>query len=71
MQPQMGIWKRFCRSLSDVDKFSLNWESGRGLLEVYWGWTDAPSFEDVEGGLLEVYWRWTDASLAWDLEDVY
>jgi len=29
----------------------LSWESGRGLLEVYWGWTDAASAGDQE----EVY----------------
>ena len=40
MQPQLGIRKRFIRSLS-----------GRGLLEVYWGWTDAASAGDQE----EVY----------------
>ena len=64
MQPQLGIWKRFIRSLLGVDmhsasagdqeelfirsllrvdRCSLSWESGRGLLEVYWGWTDAAS----------------------------
>jgi len=30
---------------------SLSWASGRGLLEVYWGWTDAASAGDHE----EVY----------------
>ena len=35
MQPQLGIWKRFIRSLLGVDRFSLSWGSGRGLLEVY------------------------------------
>ena len=30
---------------------ALSWGSGRGLLEVYWGWTDAPSAGDQE----EVY----------------
>jgi len=29
----------------------LSWASGRGLLEVYWGWTDAASAGDQE----EVY----------------
>ena len=51
MQPQLGIWKSFIRSLSGVDKCSLSWGSGRGLLEVYLGWTDASS----DGDLLEVY----------------
>ena len=41
MQPQLGIWKRFIRSLFGVDRCSLSWGSGRGLLEVYEGWTDA------------------------------
>ena len=41
MQPQLEIWKRFIRSLLGVDRFSLSWGSGSGLLEVYWGWTDA------------------------------
>ena len=27
---------------------SLSWWSGRGLLEVYWGWTDAASAGDLE-----------------------
>ena len=34
-----------------MDRGSLSWESGRGLLEVYWGWTDAASAGDLE----EVY----------------
>ena len=33
MQPQMGIWKRFIRSLLRVDRCSLCWGSGRGLFE--------------------------------------
>ena len=51
MQPQLGIWKRFIRSVLGLDKFSLSWGSGRGLLEVYEGWTDAASAGDLE----EVY----------------
>ena len=51
MQPQLGIWKRFIRSLLGVDRCGLSWGSGRGLLEVYWGWTDAASAGDQE----EVY----------------
>ena len=34
-----------------VDRCSLSWASGRGLLEVYEGWTDAASAGDLE----EVY----------------
>jgi len=48
---QLGIWKRFIRSLLGVDRCSLSWGSGRGLLEVYQGWTDATSAGDLE----EVY----------------
>ena len=48
MQPQLGIWKRLIRSLLGVDRFSLSWGSGRGLLEVYQGWTDAASAGDLE-----------------------
>ena len=51
MQPQLGIWKRLIRSLSGVDRCSLSWGSGRCLLEVYWGLTDAASAGDLE----EVY----------------
>ena len=51
MQPKLEIWKRFIRSLSGVDKCSLSWGFGRGLLEVYQGWTDATSAWDLE----EVY----------------
>ena len=29
MQPQLGIWKRFIRSLLRVDRCSLSWASGR------------------------------------------
>ena len=53
MQPQLGIWKRFIRSLSEVDRCILSWGSGIGLLEVYQGWTDANSAGDLE----EVYYR--------------
>ena len=35
MQPQLGIRKRFSRSLSGVDRCSLSWWSRGGLLEVY------------------------------------
>ena len=35
MQPQLEIWKRFIRSFSGVDRCSLRWGSGRGLLEVF------------------------------------
>ena len=48
MQPQMRIWKRFIRSLLRVDRCSLCWGSGRGLLEDYLGRTDAASDGDVE-----------------------
>ena len=48
MQPQLGIWKRFIRSLSEVDRSSLNWGSGRGLLVFYQRWTDAASAGDME-----------------------
>ena len=48
MQPQLGIWKRFIISLSGVDSCSLTLGSGRGLLEVYQGWTDAASAGDLE-----------------------
>ena len=51
MQPQLGIWKRFIRSLSGEDRCSLSWGFGRGLFEVYQGWTDAASVGDLE----EVY----------------
>ena len=53
MQPQLGIWKRFIRSLSEVDRCSLSWGSGRGLLVVYQRWTDAASAGDLE----EVYYK--------------
>ena len=48
MQPQLMILKRFIRSLYRVDICSLCWGSGSGLLEVYHGWTDAASAEDLE-----------------------
>ena len=71
MQPQLGIWKRFIRSLLGVDRCSLIWGSGRGLLEVYWGWTDAASALGSGRGLLGVYQGWTDAASAGHLEEVY
>ena len=51
MQPQLGIWKRFISNLSEVDRCSLSWRSGRGLLVVYQRWTDSAS----AGVLEEVY----------------
>ena len=53
MQPQLRIWKRFIRNLLGVDRCSLSWGSGRGLLEVYQRWTDAASAWDLQ----EVYWK--------------
>ena len=53
MQPQLVIWKRFISSLSEVDRCSLSWGFGRGLLEVYQRWTDAASAGDLE----EVYYK--------------
>ena len=47
MQPQLGKWKRFVRSLSEVDRCNLSSESGRGLLNVYRGRTDAASAGDL------------------------
>ena len=41
MQPQLGIWKRFIRILSRVDRCSLRMGSGRGLL------AEAGDLEDV------------------------
>ena len=32
MQPQLGIWKRFIRSLLVVDRCSLSLGSGRGFI---------------------------------------
>ena len=51
MQPELGILKWFLRGLLVVDRCNLSWGSGRGLLEVYQGWTDAASVGDLE----EVY----------------
>ena len=51
MQTQLGIRKRFIRSISEVDRCSLSWGFGRGLLDVYQGWTDGASAGDLE----EVY----------------
>ena len=51
MQPQLRMWNRFIRSLSGVERCSLKWGSGSGLLEVYLVWTDAASAGDLE----EVY----------------
>ena len=51
MQTQLGIWKRLIKSLLVVNRCSLRWGSGRGLLEVYPGWTGADSAGDME----EVY----------------
>ena len=48
MQPQLGIWKRFIRSLLGLDRCSLSWESGGGLLKVYKWWTEAASAGDLE-----------------------
>ena len=63
MQTYLGIWKSFIRSLSWVDRCRLSWGSGRDLLEVYQGWTDADSAWDLEE---IVYWWWTDAASAGD-----
>ena len=51
MKPHLGILTRFIRSLSGVDRSSLSWGCGRGLLEVFCGRTDAAS----AGNLEEVY----------------
>ena len=53
MQPQLGMWKSFIRSLLGVDRCSLSLGSGRGLLEVYLGWTAAASARDME----KVYYK--------------
>ena len=51
MQPQLGIWKRFIRSLLVVDRCSLSLGFGRGVLEVNQEWTDVDLAVDLE----EVY----------------
>ena len=50
-QLRLGIWKRFILSLLVADRCSLSLGSGKVLLEVYQGWTDAASAGDLE----EVY----------------
>ena len=70
MQPLLGIWKRFIRSLSGVDRCRLSWGCGRGLLEVYLGWTESSAGDLVEV-FFEVYRWWTDADSAEDLDEVY
>ena len=40
-KPQLGIWKRFIRSLSGVDRCSLSWWSRRGLLETWTAYSSA------------------------------
>ena len=45
--------------------------SGRGLLEVYQGWTDAASAGYLEEFYQKIYEGWTDAASAGDLEEVY
>ena len=53
MQPQLGIWKMFIRSLLVVDKCSLSWRFGRGLFQVYYWGTELAEAEDLE----EVYFK--------------
>ena len=48
MQTQLGIWKRLIRSLLGVDRCSRSWGCGRGLLEVYLGWTYSACAGDLE-----------------------
>ena len=55
-EPWYGTWHQRWRDAQRlqwlrVDRCSLSWASGRGLLEVYQGWTDAASAGDLE----EVY----------------
>ena len=47
-QLRLRICKRFIISLLVVDRCSLRCGSGRHLLEVYQGWTDAASARDLE-----------------------
>ena len=56
MKPQVGIWKRFIISLLVVERCSLSWGSGSGLLEVYQLWTDATSAGDLEGVYQKFIW---------------
>ena len=51
MQPRLGIWKRFIRSLLVVVRCSLGWEFGRGLFQVYYSGTELAEAWDLE----EVY----------------
>ena len=64
------MWKRFITSLSWVDKCSLSWGSGRGLLEVYRGWTDAASDGDLEEVYQKFCYWWSDVASAEDFEEV-
>ena len=56
MQPQLGVWKRFIRSLVVVDGCNLSWGYGRGLLEVYQRWTDVASAGDLEEVIRSSSW---------------
>ena len=42
------LLRGFIRSLWGVDRGCISWGSGRGLIEVYQGWTDAASAGDLE-----------------------
>ena len=48
MQPQLGIWKRFIRSLSEVDRCSLSLGFEKSVFQVCQWWTDAASTGDLE-----------------------
>ena len=62
MQPQLGIWRRFIRSLLGVDRYSLSWGSGRGLLEVLLVVERCGLTQGCGRGLLEIQLGSTDAA---------
>ena len=71
IKPHLGMLEKFVGILAGVDRCSLSWGSGRGLLEVYLGLADAIFRWGSGRSLFKVYYGLTDSASAGDLEEVY
>ena len=70
MQPMLGIWKRFIRSLLVVDRCSLSWDVEVVYYKFISGGQKQPQL-GIWKRLLEAYLLWTYVDSAGDLEEVY
>ena len=71
MQPQLGIWKRFIRSLLGVDRCSLSWASRKRFIRSLLRGGQMQPQLGIRKRFIRSLSGVADAASAGDLEEVY